>query len=109
MSKNRNKLNNLRRKGSKEVKTQLLLQYGYYCHFCKKFVKGGRSQIQMHHIKRIFENGLTSMENGSLLCDKCHKYVHSFDGTAEYEKLANIIRRNKIIMLKENNTEETKE
>ena len=107
---NRKRLSNLRRKGSKRSKNTIINSIWLLLSlFVKKFVKGGRSQIQMHHIKRIFENGLTSMENGSLLCDKCHKYVHSFDGSLEYERLANIIRRNKIIMLKEKEIEETKE
>lgn len=98
----KSKANKLRRRGSKYVKTQLIEQYGHYCHLCRRYVEGGRSNIQMHHIKRIAENGLTSLENGSLLCDKCHKYVHSFDGKEYYIVLANKIKFNKVAMLYKN-------
>ena len=60
------------RSGSKEVKLQLELKYGYVCYIC-----GCRhGKLQLHHIKPIRLGGKTNVENGVLLCENCHKAYH---------------------------------
>ena len=96
-SKNKRKEKKKRRAGSKLVKQQLIsLSHGCYCHLCSQKMRR-KEEIQMHHLIRLADGGLTTLENGSLLCEECHHIVHSFDNDpVRYEHLRQIIIKQKI-------------
>lgn len=75
------------------VKKQLIKRYGKYCMICGQYVRKG---ITYHHIKPKSLGGEYTISNGSLLCDCCHRHLHTYQyGTKEYQKLTRIIKNYK--------------
>lgn len=59
---------------NKGKKTILKMRYGKRCMLClKKF-----DDLQFHHIKPLKEGGINTVENGTLLCENCHKSIHKY-------------------------------
>lgn len=42
------------------------------CKICKKNLSFGKSNTQFHHLDKYREGGKTLLENGVLVCKKCH-------------------------------------
>lgn len=83
------------------TKAQLITNNGLRCMYCGRQVP--YREINWHHIKpkavcKFLKEPIDdSYENGSLLCLKCHAYVHTlYYWSREYQEAMDVIRRNKI-------------
>lgn len=77
----------------KEVKRLLIERNGTRCMLCRQDVK---MAIQWHHAQPKYAKGDNSYNNGTLLCDRCHKHIHQFQfGTTQYTQLTIQILKNK--------------
>ena len=79
-----------------ETKRLLILNNGCRCMLCGKEVP--LRELNWHHIvpksisRRKGQEPDDSYENGSLVCLKCHSYIHSFAYyDTRYQKLMRII------------------
>lgn len=79
-------------------KNLLKQQYGKKCFLCMHTFKNNKD-LQFHHIKPKCEGGESSVENGALLCEECHKKIHSHKfGSTEYTNITLCILSNKLKM-----------
>lgn len=77
----------------KVVKRELIQRNGTVCMYCG--VDVGK-KITWHHIIPKYAKGKDNYENGSLLCEKCHRLIHKYNyKTKEYTAMTNVILRNK--------------
>ena len=83
-----------------ETKALLITNNGLRCMLCGKVVP--YHEINWHHIKpkavcKYYTEPIdNSYENGSLLCVKCHAYVHTLSyWSNQYQALMRKIRANK--------------
>lgn len=78
----------------KQVKNQLLVEYGKYCWCCgEKFKK---NKLTLHHIHQYSETHTTTYEDSMILCCKCHfDYINRIPyGSKEYwNEMHKILRR----------------
>jgi len=69
----RNRANERARNGTSEVKKRHIKLYGKICSKC-----GGEfEQLILHHITPVAFGGKTNMKNTMLVCDGCHRELHS--------------------------------
>lgn len=59
---------------NKMAKTQLIQLYGRKCMLCK--CKFKLNLLTFHHIKPKSYGGQATVENGALICEKCHKLIN---------------------------------
>lgn len=62
-------------KGVLVMRRKLLLAYKMECAICGwniKAHKKNRSGVEIHHIKRIMDDGKTNFDNCIVLCPNCH-------------------------------------
>lgn len=64
-----------------KIRREILEFFNYTCQKCKiSFTKKDievpyrKRVLEIHHIQPIYENGLNSFENLTVLCRKCHKF-----------------------------------
>lgn len=89
MKKKTNKRND---PNKKRVKDYLFEKYGCVCMVCQKKFK--RTELQLHHIKKWEDTHITTVEEGSLVCDQCHHNINYLERTnvKEYNKINQKIR-----------------
>ena len=89
MSKKRKSRNDPNRK---RIKEQLFQKYGCICMVCEKHFK--RNELQLHHISKWCDTHKTTLEQSSLVCDKCHKRINwaERNDKSEYARINNKIR-----------------
>jgi len=79
----------------KRVKEQLFKTYENVCMVCEK--KFQRTELQLHHIKKWENTHKTTLEQSSLVCEKCHHCINEAErnNVKEYNRLNNKIREYK--------------
>lgn len=79
----------------KRVKEQLFQKYGYICMVCEKKFK--RTELQLHHIEKWEHTNKTTIEQGSLVCECCHKNINyqERNNKKEYTRINQKIRNYK--------------
>ncbi|AXT61698.1 HNH endonuclease [Aquimarina sp. AD10] len=60
---------------TKKEKSEMLNENGGKCEGCEKDIT--IDEAKGHHIKRHADGGPTTKENTAILCDGCHKEIHS--------------------------------
>jgi 5-methylcytosine-specific restriction enzyme A len=81
-----------------EVKAWLLLNSNGICECCGSsapFIsKTGIPYLEIHHVKRLSDDGPDTPENAVALCPNCHRALHySLDSSSILEKLYNSVSR----------------
>jgi predicted HNH restriction endonuclease len=95
MAKKRNKRGKRNDPNRKRVKEQLFQTYGFVCMVCEKRFK--RNELQLHHIIKFEHSRTTTLEDSSLVCDRCHKRINwaERNDKSEYVKTNQKIREYK--------------
>ena len=67
--------------GTKYVKTIMYQLYGKKCMLCGWRPKGHTKKkakrfLTYHHIHEYSKGGETSIENGAILCNRCHEWLN---------------------------------
>ena len=55
--------------------------------------KKGRPYLECHHIVRLADNGIDSIENAVALCANCHRKMHILDKKSDIEKLRSHVKQ----------------
>ena len=81
-----------------DTKRKLIERYGLICMLCLRETK--LRDLQWHHIKPKYVFKVeykkvdNSIKNGALLCDECHKKIHTFLWwDYEYQKMTSEIKK----------------
>ena len=78
-----------KRSVNKSVKYAMISIAGTRCMYCDEDVG---SKITWHHLKPRYAGGTDSLENASLLCEKCHRHIHKYQwGSVDYKRITKVI------------------
>ena len=73
----------------RSIKYMMICMAGTRCMCCGEDVG---SKITWHHLKPRYAGGKDTLENASLLCEKCHRQIHKYQwGTVDYKRITKII------------------